>query len=111
MTRRVAVVLWWWGLLGALIVSTFAQAAAKVNEKSEATSRLLTLVGAQFPNLTEAERALLVFVDLKKRAQGDFALAGPNAAASDASNEPVHADQWNHERDVRAELIRCLSAA
>jgi len=109
MTRRVAVVLWCGVLLGALIAFTFSQGAAKVNEKSEAASRLLTLVGAQFPNLTEAERALLVFVDLKKRAQGDFALAGPNAAASDASNEPVHADQWNHERDVRAELIRWLS--
>jgi hypothetical protein len=52
---------------------------------------------------------LLVFVDLKKRAQGDFALAGPSAAVSDVNNDPVHADQWNHERDVRAELIRWLS--
>jgi hypothetical protein len=109
MTRRVAVALWCGVLLGALLPSTFSQAAAKASEKSKARSRLLTLVAAQFPNLTEAERALLVFVDLKERAKGDFALASSSAAASAASNDPLHAEQWNHQRDVRAELIRWLS--
>ncbi len=109
MTRRVAEVVWCAVLLGAMIASTFSQAATKENEKYEATSHLLKLVAAQFPNLTEAERALLVFVDLKQSAQGDFALAGPSAAASDATNDPAHADLWNYERDVRAELIRWLS--
>jgi hypothetical protein len=80
-----------------------------VNEKSEATSRLLTLTAAQFPNLTEAERALLVFIGLEKRAKGDFALAGPSAAVSDVSNDAAHADQWNHQRDVRGELIQWLA--
>jgi|HubBroStandDraft_1064217.scaffolds.fasta_scaffold243577_2 hypothetical protein len=48
MTRRVAVVLWGGVLLGGLIASTFSQAVATVNEKFEATSRLLTLTAAQF---------------------------------------------------------------
>jgi hypothetical protein len=109
MARRVGEVVWYMVLLGTLIASTFSQAATMENESSEAASPLVTLAEVQFPNLSEAERRLLLFADLKQRAQGEFALAGPRAAVSDASNDPAHAEQWNHEREVRGELIRWLS--
>jgi hypothetical protein len=109
MARRVEEVIWCAVLLGTMIASTFSRAAAKENPSSQAAIPLVTLAAAQFPNLTEAERGLLLFADLKQRARGEFALAGPRADAADASNDPTHADQWNHERDVRADLIRWLS--
>jgi hypothetical protein len=98
--------LWWWFLVGVLITATFGHAAT---DKPSATSgRLVAMAAAEFPNLTEAERALLVFVDLKNRAQGDFALGGPSANPSDPTNDPAHADRWGHEREIRADLIRWL---
>ncbi len=71
-------------------------------------SRLVRLAASAFPNLTHAEHALLEFEDLKKRARGDFAAAGPSAVPNDPSNDPSHADRWDHDREVRAELIRWL---
>jgi hypothetical protein len=69
---------------------------------------LLALGTAEFSNLTRAERALLVHADLKNRASSDFAVAGTVANPADPSNDPVHADHWDHEREVRAELIRWM---
>jgi hypothetical protein len=64
----------------------------------------------QFPNLTKAERALLVFVDVKNRARGDFALGGSSMLSNDPTNDPANAESWIHDRDVRAELIRWMCA-
>jgi hypothetical protein len=100
---------WWlWRgfLVGVLITSTFCHAAT--DKSSTASGRLVAMAAAEFPNLTEAERALLVFVDLKNRAQGDFAHGGTSANPSDPTNDPAHADKWGHEREIRADLIRWL---
>src|SRR5277367_4294348 len=94
--------LWCGFLVGVLIPPTLGHAAT--DKRSATSGRLLAMAAAEFPNLTEAERALLVFVDLKNRAQGDFALGGPGANP----NDPAHADQWSHEREIRADLIRWL---
>jgi len=71
-----------------------------------------TLVGLgvrEFPDLTRAEQALLGYADVRNRAPGDFAIAGTSSIATDPSNDPTHADKWDHQRDVRAELIRWLA--
>jgi|SRR5215469_1449860 len=70
---------------------------------------LLELGAGEFPDLTRAERALLVYADVRSRAPGDFAIAGTSAVSTDPSNDPMHADRWDHQRDVRAELIRWLA--
>src|ERR1700683_3703836 len=98
--------LWCAFLAGVLITATVCHAAT---DKPSATSgRLVAMAQAEFPNLTEAERALLVFVDLKNRAPGDFAHGGLGANSTDPTNDPAHADQWGPEREIRADLIRWL---
>jgi hypothetical protein len=98
---------WWWlwcaFVVGVLFAPGFGHAAT-----DKSSGRLVAMAAAEFPNLTAAERALLVFVDLKNRAHGDFALGGPNANPGDPTNNPAHADQWGHEREIRADLIRWL---
>jgi hypothetical protein len=49
-----------------------------------------------------------VFVKPANRAAGDFAVAGPSAVPSDPTNDPVYADKWERQREIRAELIRWL---
>lgn len=107
--RKHGALVWCAVFVGALNSSTFCQAS--IGNKSDAsTSRLVTMAAAQFPNLTNAERALLVFVNLRNRAPGDFAAAGPSAVPTDPSNNPALANNWGHEREVRADLIRWLCA-
>lgn len=69
---------------------------------------LAALAGRQFPNLTRAERAMLNYADVANTDRGKFAFAGPSAVALDPSNDPAHADKWDHQRDIRARLIRWL---
>ena len=69
---------------------------------------LAWLVARTFPNLTHAERALVEFADVRGRTRGEFAVAGPSSVPNDPSNDPTHADRWNHDREVRAELIKWL---
>jgi hypothetical protein len=107
MAKRVAGWWLWCGFLtGLVITATVCRAAT--DKSSAASGRLVAMAAAEFSNLTEAERALLVFVDLKNRAQGDFAHGGPGANPSDPTNDPAHADKWGHEREIRADLIRWL---
>jgi hypothetical protein len=69
---------------------------------------LLTMAMAVFPGLTHAEIALLTHADLQSRATADFASGGTSADPADRSNDPSSADEWPHERSVRAELIRWM---
>ena len=77
MTRRVAK-LAWCALLVSVLNTPATLCQAATGEKSQATSRLVTLAAAQFPNLTKAERALLWFVDVENIDRGEIALAGPS---------------------------------
>jgi hypothetical protein len=70
---------------------------------------LVRLAAANFPNLTPAEHALLEFADKSNHSRGEFAVAGTSATPLDPSNDPAHADEWLHDRDVRAGLFRWLS--
>src|SRR5215472_2093085 len=70
---------------------------------------LIKLASLNFPNLTRAERALLDFAGRSKINRGEFAIAGSSGAPLDPSNDPAHADEWTHDRYIRAELIRWLA--
>ena len=106
MRNRVAGLVWCALFVNALIASAPCRAA--IGRKPDASSRLVALAAAQFPNLTKAERTLLEFADIKNRAAGDFAVAGPSGVPNDSMNDPVQADKWDHQREVRAESIRWL---
>jgi hypothetical protein len=87
----------------------FTAARAKAAAASPARNgELLRLAESEFPNLTRAERALLEFADIKNHVRGEFAFAGASTVPADPSNDPEHADQWDAQRSVRAELIRWL---
>ena len=63
---------------------------------------------SEFANLTRAERALLQFADIKNHARGDFAFAGTSTVPNDPSNDPTNANNWDGQRNVRAELVRWM---
>ena len=92
------------------ILNTCAFCQAATGEKPEATSRLLLLASAQFPNLTAAERSLLWFSDAMNIDRGAIAVAGPSSNPADPGNDPAHADEWDAQRNVRAALIRWMCA-
>jgi hypothetical protein len=71
-------------------------------------SKLTALAAAKFPNLTRAERAMLWFADVDNINRGEFAVAGSSADPKDPSNDPAHADKWDHSREIRALLIRWM---
>jgi hypothetical protein len=99
-----------WSAVFVGVLSTSVSGHAATRNESGAASRLVALATAQFPNLTKAERAMLVFVDVKNRAQADFAFGGSSTLLNDPTNDPANADSWSHDRDVRAQLMRWLSA-
>ena len=72
------------------------------------SSRLTSLAAVKFPNLTHAERAMLWFSDIENIGRGDAAFAGPSANPDDPSNDPKGADKWDHQREIRATLIRWM---
>ncbi len=69
-------------------------------------SPLTKLAAAKFPNLTRCERAVLENADLKTSRHGPPAACGPSSKFEDPSNDPKNAATWDHQRDLRAELIR-----
>src|SRR6516225_4646031 len=73
-----------------------------------ATTQLVDLASAHFMNLTQAERALLKNADITSLQRSDLAVAGSSSNPTDPSNDPARAEQWNQQRNVRAELIRWL---
>ena len=69
-------------------------------------SPLTKLAAAKFPSLTRCERAVLENADLKTTRHGPPAACGPSSKLEDPSNDPKNAATWDHQRDLRAELIR-----
>jgi hypothetical protein len=69
---------------------------------------LIKLTLTRFHSLTHAERAMLTFADAGNVERGEIAVAGSSADPADPSNDPRHADEWPHERDIRASLITWL---
>ena len=69
-------------------------------------SPLTKLAAAKFPNLTRCERAVLQNADIKTTRHGPPSACGPSSNLEDPSNDPKKAATWDHQRDLRAELIR-----
>jgi hypothetical protein len=69
-------------------------------------SPLTKLAASKFRNLTRCERAVLENADLKTTRHGQPAACGPSSKFEDPSNDPKNAATWEHQRDLRAELIR-----
>lgn len=90
-------------------LQTASAAASPPRQVSHFNPPLVQLANGHFGNLTRAERVLLEYSDASNTARGDFAAAGPSADPLDPSNDPAHADEWSHDRDIRAELIRWLA--
>ena len=51
---------------------------------------------------------MLVYADVAKFDRRQFAVCGASADPTDPSNDPKHAAELPHERDIRASLIRWL---
>jgi hypothetical protein len=64
---------------------------------------LEALAQARFPELTQAELKLL-----RAAPKGEAAFCGPSAKDDDPANDPAKAEEWRHERAIRAGLIRWL---
>src|SRR5215475_4535427 len=70
---------------------------------------LIALASAKFSNLTRCERAVLEFADYATAGSGgDWPECGGASDVDDPINDPSHADRWDHQRDIRADLIRWL---
>src|SRR5215831_21075822 len=100
-------------LKSSLMLAAFAIVAAISFVAPDSCARedppLVRLAALNFPNLTRAERALLDFAGRSNIHRGAFAIAGSSDAPLDPSNDPAHADEWAHDRDVRAELLRWMA--
>jgi hypothetical protein len=64
---------------------------------------LEALARARFPDLSQAELKLL-----RAAPKGEVAWCGPSRKDDDPANDPAKADEWGHEREIRADLIRWL---
>jgi hypothetical protein len=64
---------------------------------------LEALARARFPDLSQAELKLL-----RAAPRGEVAWCGPSDKDDDPANDPAKADEWGHEREIRAKLIRWL---
>jgi hypothetical protein len=64
---------------------------------------LVALAKARFAPLTQAELKVL-----RAAPKGEMAWCGPSAKDDDPANDPARADEWAHEREIRADLIRWL---
>ncbi len=66
-------------------------------------SDLESLAHERFSALTAAEIELL-----RKADKGEFASCGPSMYDDDPANDPSKADEWGHDREIRADLVRWL---
>lgn len=69
---------------------------------SDVADKLLDLAVRKFPSPTETEKKLL-----RAAVGGDAAMCG---GQNEEENAPEHAQDWGHERTIRAELLRWLCA-
>ena len=72
------------------------------------STELLRLAAARFSNLTNCERALLINADVNTTNHQRLAVCGSSSKFDDPSNDPKDAAKWDHQRELRAELIRWL---
>src|SRR5215475_1305175 len=91
-----------------MVVQVWAIMILRPADAAEAS--LLSLAAKRFPKMTDAERKLVQFVDSSNPHRGDWVYAGPSTNPDDPSNQPENAATWNHDRDIRAEIIRWLAA-
>ena len=84
-----------------------AEARLEPNRRPESTE-LLRLAAARFSNLTNCERALLINADVNTKSHQGLAVCGPSPKFDDPGNDPKGAALWDHQREIRAELIRWL---
>ena len=73
---------------------------------SASDSPLTKLATIKFRTLTRCERAVLENTDINTTKHGPPAACGPSSNLDDPSNDPKNAASWDHQRDLRAELIR-----
>ena len=96
----------------ALIVLSFAIFAGSICQAASSmptpTSWLVVLAARKFPNLSDAERAMLWFSSIDNVDRAEFAIAGTSSVPDDPSNDPAHADEWPASRQIRASLIRWI---
>lgn len=96
----------------ALIVLSFAIFAGSICQAASSmptpTSWLVVLAARKFPNLSNAERAMLWFSSIDNVDRAEFAIAGTSSVPDDPSNDPAHADEWPASRQIRASLIRWI---
>jgi hypothetical protein len=101
MSRQVLVLEWVAATITALFVAGTASASG---------SPLTKLAAAKFSNLTRCERAVLENAEIKTTRHGPPSACGPSSKLEDPSNDPKNAATWDHQRDLRAELIRWFSS-
>jgi hypothetical protein len=89
----------------AIFAGSICQAASSARAP---TSQLVALAARKFPNLSNAERAMLWFSDIDNVDRAEFAIAGTSSNPDDPSNDPAHVDEWPATRQIRASLIRWI---
>lgn len=77
-------------------------------EWSPAVTEIVTAVMSQIPDLTQSELKMLCAA-----VEGQVAYCGPSPESNHPHNNPLFADFWAPDRDVRAQLVRwlCVHAA
>jgi len=96
-------------IINAIAFALFGASSSSLAQQDIPTSsRLTSLAAAKFPDLTHAERAMLWFSDIENVGRGDIAFAGPSTNRQDSSNDPKDAEKWDHQREIRATLIRWM---
>jgi hypothetical protein len=110
MARRRTRLAWMQGLAALIIAAVVASPCLAAQPTQTDSTPLIKLAASKFHSLTEAERAMLRFSDVENTHRGEWAFCGPNTAPSDPSNDPKDVRNWTHERDIRASLIRWLTA-
>jgi hypothetical protein len=96
-------------IINAIAFALFGASSSSLAQQDiPRSTRLTSLAAAKFPDLTHAERAMLWFSDIENVGRGDIAFAGPSTNPDDPSNDPKNAEKWDHQREIRATLIRWM---
>jgi hypothetical protein len=69
----------------------------------------MRLASAKFGDLTHCEQEMLLDADATTTAHTPWGSScGPNPKFEDPSNDPANAAKWDHQREIRADLIRWI---